>query len=277
VVERLKDAIEKAARERAAMTSPHPGPAPSTQIAPPASNPFLTLPEVALDNEALVRERVIARDKSDPRHAPFDILRTRLLRLCRENGWRKIGVTSPTQGCGKSVIVANLSMSLSRYSSLRTVTIDMDLRAPHLGKRLGLNVETDMVSVLRGETRPSDVMVRVGENLAILLNNRAIRDAAEVIHNPACAAAIDNIDRTLQPDIMLFDLAPMLVNDDVAALLPQLDGVLVVAAAGATTASEIEMCERDIEGNTVFLGIVLNKSSETQDYSHYESHGSTAD
>ena len=67
--------------------------------------------------------------------------------------------------------------------------------------------------------------------------------------------------------IVIVDLPPVLAADDVIALLPQLDCLLLVVAAGETTPAEIEECDRLLSAaNSV--DIVLNKSDEA-DHSYY--------
>ena len=75
--------------------------------------------------------------------------------------------------------------------------------------------------------------------------------------------------RTQDPSgVIFFDLPPVLVADDVISFLPQLDCLLLVAAAGQSTAAEITGAER-LLGDTEVLGIILNKSEEGGEASYY--------
>ena len=71
-----------------------------------------------------------------------------------------------------------------------------------------------------------------------------------------------------RPNVVIFDLPPMLTGDDVLAFLPNVDGVLLVVGGGETRAREIEECERLMADHTNFLGVVLNKAegSSTSPY-----------
>ena len=64
----------------------------------------------------------------------------------------------------------------------------------------------------------------------------------------------------LRPGVVLFDLPPVLAHDDLAAFLPQVDGVLLVSDAASTTAAHIEACERVLDGQSRLLGVVLNRA-----------------
>ena len=60
---------------------------------------------------------------------------------------------------------------------------------------------------------------------------------------------------------------PMLVNDDTLAFLHNVDAAMLVAAAGSTTISEIDACERELAAHTSVMGVVLNKCRYTgRDY-----------
>ena len=74
----------------------------------------------------------------------------------------------------------------------------------------------------------------------------------------------------MEPDVMLFDLPPALLNDDVIAIRPHVDALLIVAAGGTTKASDIKETERRLGENIPLLGVVLNKAEiqDTGDYAY---------
>ena len=52
--------------------------------------------------ELLARNRIVTFADTDPAHATFDMMRTKILRMLRQNGWTSVAITSPTNGCGKT-------------------------------------------------------------------------------------------------------------------------------------------------------------------------------
>src|ERR1700751_3874175 len=72
-------------------------------IAPSAPRPYANK-EVALVREHLESKRIIAHDVADPRSKSFDMLRTQVLQAMEIKSWQTLGVTSPTAGCGKTVV-----------------------------------------------------------------------------------------------------------------------------------------------------------------------------
>lgn len=220
---------------------------------------WTALRELKLDPDRMRRERVVAYGKTEPSHVAFDVLRTRLLKVCRDNGWTRVGLTSPTKDCGKSVLAANLAFSLARNVEGRFLIVDMDLKAPRLATLLGVRERSGIGRLLTGQTPPGDMMARVGSNLAVAINTERESNSAELMQSSSTSGVLDGIMEALQPDLVLFDLPPMFVGDDVMSFLPNLDAVLLVAAAGHTRSHDIEECERLLAEATNFIGVVLNK------------------
>lgn len=63
----------------------------------------------------------------------------------------------------------------------------------------------------------------------------------------------------MNPDVVLFDMPPMLSNDDVVAFLPNVDCVILIAASEQSTLAEVDICEQELSDRTNVLGVVLNK------------------
>ena len=223
---------------------------------------WAALAEAVLDPARLARNRVVAGGRTDPAHVPFDLLRTRMLRALRERGWRRVGITSASPGCGKTFVTANLALSVARGANCRVVALDLDLRIPALAKVLGQRDTGLMEDLLRGRALPGHHLRRVGGNLALGLNAAPAAAPAELLQEPSTGAALARIEAELAPDVILCDLPPALVCDDVIAFLPRVDAMLLVAAGGATTAKQIRECER-LFGETPLLGVILNRAEDT--------------
>lgn len=261
MVERLKQAIEKARRERAGAeaAAPRPQPAPP---APGAIDLWGALPEIRLEDARLEANRIVAVGRANPNHVSFDILRTRLLKLCLDNGWRRIGVSSPRKGCGKTLVALNLAFSTARLPEARALLIDLDLRAPLISRRLGATGQRSVAAFLRGEVRAEDYLVRAGERLALGLNDRVESGGAEALQSAAAVAVLNDVMQAYAPTIAIFDLPPLLAGDDAMATLDMLDAVLLIAGGGQTQVGELSECQELLEDRTNFLGVVLNRADD---------------
>jgi Mrp family chromosome partitioning ATPase len=228
-----------------------------------------------LDPQRLADRNVITALRQDPSHTRFDILRTRMLQALSENGWTRVAITSPTKDCGKTFTAANLAISLSRQENCRTVLLDLDMRSPSLHKIFGVTDTGAVGDMLRGQIAPEVHLqgfapntISAGSHVAIGFNGIVEPYAAELLQDPKTQAVLDDIEAKFQPSVMLFDLPPALLNDDVIAMLPHIDALLIVAAGGMTRAKEIKETERRLGDKVPLLGVVLNKAEhvETGDY-----------
>lgn len=265
MVERLKAAIDKAraAREGDAAGAAAVATAPAAASASPT--PLRTdagwsaLPEITLDPAHLTRNRIVTHEKTDPVHAVFDVLRTRILKVCRDNGWRRVGISSATAACGKSLISCNLALSFARQPDLRTALVDMDLRRPTLATMLGVETSARLQDFLEGAVPLQRHFMRVGGTLALGLNAAHVAASGELMQSARARESLGAMIDALRPDIVIYDMPPMLIGDDAIAFLDALDCMLIVAASGVTTADHLRECERLLTGHAPYLGVVLNK------------------
>lgn len=220
---------------------------------------WAALPGFAVQARRLERAHVVTfAGGSDA--VSFDALRTRLLQQMRAQGWRRVAITSPGAGCGKTTLALNLAFSLARQPEVRTLLAEMDLRRPSMTRVLATPPDrASLAQVLAGERSFEDCALRLGQNLMLAANGTPARDAAELLASAAAAQALTRIEETYAPDIVIFDMPPMLVIDDMMAFAGQVDCVLLVAAAEASTVKEVDTCERELAAQTNVLGVVLNK------------------
>jgi len=219
----------------------------------------------AREGSGPLRGQAICRDRRSAASHAFDTLRTQLLNTLRENNWTRVAVVAPAPGGGATHVACNLAYSISRIGRLRTVLFDLNLRAPGVAREFGVLPVTAAHRFLLGEAPMTQGLIRTGTNLALGPADHAMEMSSELLHHCRTQVTISSVQTALAPDLMLFDLPPMLAYDDLLAFLPQVDGVLLVADATQTTARQISECQRIISGKSKLLGVVLNRSSEKVD------------
>ncbi len=235
-------------------------PLPSSYVNP--AKVWDSLSPIALSPAILKTNGLFLEVSDHPAATAFDILRTRLLHGLGEKGWRRIAVTSPTHGCGKSFVATNLALSLARRPSSRTALIDLDLRRPELARILGAREEQALSEFLSGEQPLESIFRRHGRTLALGLNGTPVEKASETLHDPDTVAALSAMLEQLDPEVVIYDLPPALVNDDVLAIAPSVDAVLLVTDGTKTAPEEIRACERMLEGRIPLMGVVLNRAQD---------------
>ncbi len=224
-----------------------------------------TFPEITLDDAHLASARIVGHDVGDARAKSYDILRTHVLQSMDQHSWHLLGVTSPTQGCGKTLTSINLALSIARQSERAVVLVDMDFRKPQLATRFGVKSSVNLLDVLEGRVTPSEAMfqVRAGNHSVLVLPTEATSASAEWMSSRAMRTFIQDLRTNFRPYVVILDLPPMLVSDDVIAILPQIDCTLLVAAVGSTTVPEIEECGRHLQ-STNLVRLVVNKVPESK-------------
>ena len=286
-MEKLQQALNKAraARDgdapergpdRVVDRTPPPPPIPSAGMArtpnrraAPRDEIWAELPQITPDPAVLKRNRLVALDAGSAA-TPFDILRTKILLQMRRNGWRRLAITSPTAGCGKTTTALNLALGLSRQPDLTAMMLEMDLRRPSMGTMLGHRPEQDITEMLTGRVPFAEQAVRVRGNVAISMARRASNDPTRYMLSHETIETVDMLERTYQPELVIFDLPPLLISDDTRAFLGNVDCALMVARAEKSSVSQIDTCEREIAEQTNMLGIVLNQCRLTDESAAYE-------
>ena len=271
-MERIKEAIQKAKAQRGDVLSLETG-AELRRLHEVARNELEDIEYhdtrvVSLDPVHLEASRIVAANRNDPRGAAFDLLRTQVIRKMRDNGWKTMAVTSPTAGCGKTIVAINLAISLAHQTDQTALLADFDLRRPKIASYLGLNVRQGLAGYLLDNTPLAGALVNPGiPRLVVLPNDRPIPNAAETLTAGQMKELVEDLKTRYESRTVMFDLPPLLSTDDALAFLPQVDCVLLVVANHLTTKSEIEQSQHLLK-NANLLGVVLNKA-EGRKPGHY--------
>ena len=204
------------------------------------------------------RRRKVAAKREDAVQA-FDQLRTQFLQGVRSEGLKRIAVASPKSGNGTTFTAVNLARSLSRVPGCKTVLLDLNLRSPGIAETIGVEAEGNMDEFLTGEISFFQHIVRYNDGLALGLSRSARPNASDLLQSGLVAGAVSEMTHLLKPDVVMLDLPPILEFDDLSAVLPHVDGVLLVADGTSTQTKDIEECERLIKNRSKLMGVVLNR------------------
>ena len=260
-MERIKQAIEKAKQQ----TSPNSVARPSATPPPVQSDELSELSYVqtkviSLQPDHLERNRIVAYNKNSSMSWAFDLLRTQVLKTMEENGWRTLGITSPTPEAGKTVLAINLAMSIAHYTTKTALLVDFDLRRPKVGEYLGLPMERSLNDVLDGDAELQEVLVNPTlPRFVVLPTRKPITHSSEVLSSPRVSGLITELRDRYESRIVIFDLPPLLSSDDAITVLPKLDCVLLVVANGMNSKNEIEDSLHHLPAANL-IGTVLNKA-----------------
>ena len=270
-MERIKQAISRARAERGAGEGVAAKPSRSSidhlSLTPMVEEPACSPSEVrssgtrtiSVDREWLRANRVITEGRDDPIASAYKVLRTRIRQTLQANGWTTLGVTAAREGSGKTLTALNLAISLARDVNQTVLVVDLDLRRPQLGKYLIEGEMPGLSDFLVGRAAVSDILLDPGiDRLAVLPGHEPIRNSSEALSSPKLVKLVEELKRRCPDRIILFDLPPLLVGDDVMAFCPNLDAVLLVAEEGHTTRDDLRHAYALLK-QTHIIGTVLNK------------------
>ena len=197
-------------------------------LVPPQRRPHAAAPArtFALDRDTLRQRRVIFPDEESLAADAYRMLRTQLLQRVRQRGARVIGVASPADGDGKTLTAVNLALALAAEPNQTILLVDMDLRRPNVAQLLGIPESRGVESILRGDIGVDEALWRPEgrDRLAMMPAAPLGASSSELLAGERTRAFLQEI-RTRYPDrLVVLDLPPVLLTDDVLTLAPLLDG-----------------------------------------------------
>lgn len=222
------------------------------------------MPQGATGVQALAASKgsLHAMDPQSVAAMALNDLRAQILRVMKEKGWQRIGITAPQQGSGATFVAAGLAASVARMAAMRVALVDMNLPDPALSARLDLPTPPHATDVLRGTLPPAAQMLRIGQNLAVLTQDGPLHDTADLSLESDFEPMLDNLHAGLAPDLVIVDLPPLREGGLARAMLPALDTVLLVVDGTRNTAADVSECEAMLEGLVPLMAAVLNKSED---------------
>ena len=232
------------------------------------------LPEtVALSQKALRKNGVFVGNSDNPKDkmaiAAFKQLRTQVLAELDTIGARTVLVTGPTSGLGKSTISVNLAYSITRMRDQKAVLIDLDLRGSCMQATLGTKLEYGSDRIGDNDFSLVRASYHLGnERLLVLPAARRLANSSEILMSDAARKNLALLRSFQNSCYVIYDAPPVLGCDDVAALLPYMDSVIMVVEEGVTSRREIEETMK-VLGKTPVIATVLNKSNDKKIQQYY--------
>ena len=194
----------------------------------------------------------------------------RLLRADRNI--RLVGVTSSTQGEGKSTAVTVFARTLADLG-LKVLVVDADMRLPMQTRYLGLAQGAGLSSLLTDpEVDPRSVIHTIQDNLDVMPAGPKPPDPAKLLNSSRAQQVVNDIREMDNYDIVLFDAPPCLMLSDPILLGEKLDGILFLVGLGKVSRELAPQACRRIKATGVdVLGLICNQvnfPSRLNDYGY---------
>ncbi|WP_422071074.1 tyrosine-protein kinase family protein [Tranquillimonas rosea] len=124
-------------------------------------------------------------------------------------------MTSPSPGCGKSTVALNLAVCIARQPERHVLTVEADMRRPSHEQLLSLPRGTRSIATLfEGNCALVETAVRPRDNMAMAMSSRGTNNASDILLSGTVAPCRDRIESEYAPEVTLFDMPPLMVNDD---------------------------------------------------------------
>jgi capsular exopolysaccharide synthesis family protein len=210
----------------------------------------------------LVDNLVVAHHLRSPQADIFRILRTQVLHIMNQSDFKTLAITSPQYGDGKSTIALNLGLSIALDLKQTVLLVDLDLRKPTLDKYLGLGNKLGLTDYLVRDVPLNECLARLPfDRLSVLPGGKALDNSSEVLGSPKMAELAHELKARYHDRFIIYDMPPVLAQDDSIAFLPQVDATLVIVRDGVTRVNDLKTCMRRLLHTNV-IGTVLNNSQQ---------------
>ena len=213
---------------------------------------------------------ISAIDEADP---VLDQMRSLAASLHHARSGREmkvIAVTSSVSGEGKTLLAANLALTLSRSYMRQVLMIDADLRRPNLHRLFGTPSGDGIRSAIESvaDNRPVAVQ-EVAPRLALLPAGKPVRDPISVLASDAMQRLMAGANAAF--DWIVIDTPPVGMLPDVGLLSSLSDAVLLVVESGRVRFDLVQRTVESIGADRIF-GVVLNKVPEQDIVATYGMH-----
>lgn len=201
---------------------------------------------------------------TDPRSAAaeaYRTLRTNLMFISVENPVQTLLVTSPADGEGKSLALANLAVTFAQAGN-KTILVDADLRRPQQHEIWNIRNRGLATMMLDDTALSNPPLTESGvENLHILPAGDEPPNPADILSSTRMNEIIGVL--KARAAYVLFDSPPVLAATDAALLGVKLDGSLLVVRAGSSRRDQTIRARQALEQvNARVLGAVLTNTAD---------------
>jgi succinoglycan biosynthesis transport protein ExoP len=188
----------------------------------------------------------------------FRGIRTNVLFSSAQEGSKSIVVTSTGPGEGKSMVAANLAISLAQASQ-RVLLIDADMRKPKVHEVFSVAQEPGLSNVLVGNAKASEsVRKTAASGLWILPAGKIPPNPAELVGSARFRDFLGSLKDHF--DWVIVDSPPVMAVTDAALAAHFASGVVFVVGADMTSRhAAMRALDQLEQANAKFVGAVLNR------------------
>lgn len=214
------------------------------------------------NNQLLRENRIISAFTPGPWLEAYRMLRTRCLQSMDAMEWKTLAISSTSDKTGTSLTAANLAISIAMELDRTALLVDANFQNPAISNLFGIQTDVGLSDYLLHDKEISSMMVNPGvERLVVLPAGKPMFNSTEMLRSPKMVRLVNELKSRYPSRIIIFDMPPILSQDDTLGFSPYVDCVLLVVEEGKTKNDELKHAASLLKDINV-LGTVFNKSTD---------------
>jgi protein-tyrosine kinase len=211
---------------------------------------------------------VAMKEPRSPAAEAYRVLSTNIQFSSLDRDIHTLLVTSVSPDEGKSIVLANLAITMAEGGK-HVIVVDSDLRRPTLHTLFDLPETPGLTTMVLDEAAEPPLQATSVANVSLVASGPLPPNPAELLASERFARVISRIAAT--GDVVLFDAAPVAAVTDATVLATRVDGVLLVVDAGRTRRDVARRSKEQLERvGARLLGVALtNVKPERRQLSYF--------
>jgi capsular exopolysaccharide synthesis family protein len=201
----------------------------------------------------------------------FRFLGVRLRQLRQSRSLQHLLITSTIPDEGKSMVSANLAITLAQRKQQKVLLLDGDLRRSSLSLRFGLPALPGLSEWLQGDLGPITSIYRLEEaGFWFLPAGNPPDSNLDLMHPERLSELMNQL--TSWFDWILIDSPPLVPLADTSIWMRSADGVLLVVREGTTQKRQLQRGLQILQRSKL-LGVVMNSTTNPDHDNYYQRYG----
>lgn len=198
----------------------------------------------------------------------FRGIRTNVLFSSADAGSKSIVVTSTGPGEGKSVVSANLALSLA-LAGQRVLLVDADMRRPKAHELFGVALEPGLSNMMVGDSKASETVKRtLTPNLWMMSAGKHPPNPAELLGSKRFKDFMASLGEHF--DWVIIDSPPVMAVTDASVIAHSATGVVFVVGAEMTNKGAAKTALEQLDSaKAKYVGGILNRVNVRRNPHYY--------
>ncbi|MDR3553309.1 MAG: hypothetical protein P4L55_01010 [Syntrophobacteraceae bacterium] len=227
---------------------------------------------IEVSQKELLGNKIVALHDKNPAADQFKFLRTRVFKHTRHRGWNVIQVTGFGPGEGKSLVAANLAVSIAQDPRQTALLADLDFRRPSVARLFGLGAKTaGLKSYIENERELEEIFVNPSiPKLTILPAGGGLQRAAEALGSARMEALLRELKHRYQDRYVILDTPGINVCPDPVIISEYADAIILVARAGVTSKANVTAAMERIPKEKILCAVLGDvRRGQLASYGYY--------